>query len=342
MTPFPSSRLKAGRRAARIGGLVVAVLASLLLQAPPASADSYVCGHWVRGAILTKYTAMGGTSSPLGCPTTEELTTPNGRGKYTHFVGGSIYWTSTTGAHPVWGQIRTKWGAMGWESGALKFPTSDELTNPDGVGKRQTFEGGTMYWHPTRSNGAHAVWGKVGQEWGRQGWEAGWFGYPTSDEVNDAAEYGRKQTFSRAGTKITWSAGGSGDEPCGSECVSIQADCSGEAWVDYVKVYFNQANRNISVEVIPTPSGFADADDDTQELWESVWRCLPYPLSRLTDTEGESLYKQLACHAENSYGKPDGTHFGGETWDLESWRANVDWDYVRGPVDVWWHECNWD
>lgn len=270
-------------RTTRLAALVLAMLSGFLIQAGPASADSYVCGHWVRGAIPEKYNAIGGTASALGCPITEELTTPNGRGKYTHFQGGSIYWTSTTGAHPVWGQIRTKWGALGWETGTLRFPTSDE--------------------------------------------------------TQDTTEHGVKQTFSRAGTKITWSAGGT-DAPCSSECVSIQSSCT-EPWVNYVKVYFNQTNQHISVEVTPSSSGFDDADDDTQALWEQVWRCVSYPFSRLTASEGETLYKQLACHAEYSYPKVGGGHLGGETWDLESWRSNPDWDYVLSPTDVWNHECNW-
>lgn len=328
------------RRTTRVVVLILAAISGLLFLAGPASADSYVCGHWVRGAILDKYNAMGGSGSALGCPTTEELTTPNGRGKYTHFQGGSIYWTATTGAHPVWGQIRTKWAAMGWETSALKFPTSDELTNPDGVGKRQQFEGGTLYWHPTKSNGVHPVWGQIGAEWGRNGWEAGFFGYPTSDESSDSVEHGIKQSFARPGTKITWSAGGTG-APCSSACVSIQGSCS-ERWVTYVKVYFNLSNNRISVEVTPTAAGFDDADSDTADLWQQAWRCAPYPLSRLNDYQGESLYKQLACHANFAYPKPGGGHFGGETWDLESWRSNPSWDYVLSPTDVWDHECNWD
>ncbi|WP_413754339.1 hypothetical protein [Streptomyces sp. R-74717] len=31
--------------------------------------------------------------------------------------------TSETGAHPVWGAIRDKWGGLGWEGGKLGFPT---------------------------------------------------------------------------------------------------------------------------------------------------------------------------------------------------------------------------
>ncbi|MFI9025290.1 hypothetical protein [Streptomyces sp. NPDC053560] len=52
---------------------------------------------------------------------------------------------------------------MGREAGKLGFPLGDEPTNPDGQGKRQQFEGGTVPWHPTLSNGAHPVWGRIGE-----------------------------------------------------------------------------------------------------------------------------------------------------------------------------------
>ncbi|QHA10202.1 hypothetical protein GQF42_44405 [Streptomyces broussonetiae] len=185
--------------------LAVAATAACLtlgLQATPASADS-VCGKEVGGAILTKYNELGGEGGVLGCPTSGELTTPDGRGRYNTFDHGSIYWTATTGAHPVWGAIRDKWGAIGWEAGKLGYPVDDELTNPDGQGKRQQFEGGTVYWHPTRSNGAHPVWGRIGERWGQAQWEAGRYGYPISDEVQVPGAKGLSQMFEHG--PIAWS-----------------------------------------------------------------------------------------------------------------------------------------
>ncbi|MEV5580737.1 hypothetical protein AB0L39_19515 [Streptomyces parvus] len=68
------------------------MVAALFTGASPAAADETVCGHVVRGAIPAKYQETGGLGrSPLGCPTTPELTTPGGQGAYTHVQGGSIY-----------------------------------------------------------------------------------------------------------------------------------------------------------------------------------------------------------------------------------------------------------
>jgi uncharacterized protein with LGFP repeats len=53
----------------------------------------------VIGAIRDKWLALGGPSSFLGQPLTDELGTPDGVGRFNHFQGGSIYWTPTIGAH---------------------------------------------------------------------------------------------------------------------------------------------------------------------------------------------------------------------------------------------------
>jgi len=56
-----------------------------------------------------------GHRSPVGFPVTNELVAPDRIGRYNHFSTnlfsqtGSIYWTSTTGAHSVVGAIRDRW-----------------------------------------------------------------------------------------------------------------------------------------------------------------------------------------------------------------------------------------
>ena len=49
--------------------------------------------------ILAKWRETGGDTGFLGAPQTAESVCPDGRGRYIHFAGGSIYWTPTTGAH---------------------------------------------------------------------------------------------------------------------------------------------------------------------------------------------------------------------------------------------------
>ncbi|WP_432486792.1 family 43 glycosylhydrolase [Kineococcus sp. SYSU DK018] len=100
--------------------------------------------HEVRGAIREKWLATGGADGPLGPPTSDEVPTPGGRGAFSHFLGGSIYFSPATGAHVVRGAIQSAWGDSGWEAGPLGFPVSDEYDVPGG--KRSDFENGSLVW----------------------------------------------------------------------------------------------------------------------------------------------------------------------------------------------------
>ena len=83
-------------------------------------------------------------------PVNDETATPGGGiGRYNHFQGGSIYWTPATGAHEVHGAIRKLWAGMGWERSFLGYPTSDELSTEDGLGRYSEFQHGSIYWRPT-------------------------------------------------------------------------------------------------------------------------------------------------------------------------------------------------
>ncbi len=104
--------------------------------------------HEVHGAIRQKWKGLGWEGSFLGYPITDETSCPDGRGRFNHFQGGSIYWTPETGAHEVHGAIRRKWRELGWERSFLGYPTTDETPTPDGRGRFNHFQGGSIYWTP--------------------------------------------------------------------------------------------------------------------------------------------------------------------------------------------------
>ncbi|MDP9883485.1 uncharacterized protein with LGFP repeats [Sinomonas atrocyanea] len=164
--------------------------------------------HSVQGAIRSNWAASGWERGPLGYPTTDEMGTPDGKGRYNHFNGSggaSIYWTPTTGAHSVRGAIRSNWAASGWERGPLGYPTTDELGTPDGVGRYNHFNGSSgssIYWSPT--TGAHSIRGAIRAEWAASGWEKGPLGYPTTDEMGAPDGSGRYNHFSKSAS-IYWS-----------------------------------------------------------------------------------------------------------------------------------------
>ena len=109
------------------------------------------------------------------------MATPDGVGRYRHWAGGSLYWTPGRGAHLVLGAIRDKWASLGWERGVLSYPVIDELPTPDGVGRFNHFQGGSIYWRP--EIGAYEVHGAIRERWAALGWERGWLGYPVTDET---------------------------------------------------------------------------------------------------------------------------------------------------------------
>jgi uncharacterized protein with LGFP repeats len=124
---------------------------------------------------------------------------PDGRGRSRDFDNGSIYWTPETGAHEVHGDIRVKYAQT---SRWIGYPTTDETGTPDGVGRFNHFEHGSIYWTP--ETGAHEVHGAIRDCWAQMGWERSELGYPTSDEHDIPG--GRASRFQRG--EITWTPQG--------------------------------------------------------------------------------------------------------------------------------------
>ncbi len=98
--------------------------------------------------ISDKYAAMGGKNGTLGAATTQELTAPDGVGRYQHFSNGSIYWSPFTPAVAVQGLIRDRWAQLGWEKSYLGYPMTDEIDTYDKLGKQTKFQGGELVWRP--------------------------------------------------------------------------------------------------------------------------------------------------------------------------------------------------
>lgn len=154
----------------------------------------------VYGGIGGLWRALGAERGIHGYPRSGEQATPNGRGRYNDFQDGGIYWLPELGAHSVHGAIYQKWQAFGYEGGLLGFPLTSETPTPDGAGRFNHFEGGSVYWTP--ATGAHEVHGAIRARWQNRGWERSYLGYPTSDEFDVPG--GRRSTFQHG--DITWTA----------------------------------------------------------------------------------------------------------------------------------------
>ena len=153
----------------------------------------------VQGAILEDYRNPRDLRPRSAYPTTDELPTPDGVGRFNHFTYGmSIYWTPATGAHALYGAIREHWAATGWERN-LGYPLTTELYMRDGA-RRVEFQHGEIFW--SRATGAHFVRGALRARWRELGATGGRLGFPVSDEY--AVPGGMRSDFQ--GGSLFWNA----------------------------------------------------------------------------------------------------------------------------------------
>src|SRR4030095_3498212 len=100
--------------------------------------------------------------SAIGYPITEELIPPDQVGRLQHFQQGSIYYHPSIGAFEGRGLIPAPWASLGWERSFLGYPLTDETGTPDGVGRYNHFQGGSIYFTPaTGEIGRAACRGRV-------------------------------------------------------------------------------------------------------------------------------------------------------------------------------------
>ncbi len=147
----------------------------------------------IGGAILAKWNSLGGAGGLVGAVQGGDIVCPDRVGHFVHVADGSIYWTPATGAAWVRGSILVKWGTLGWERCALGYPVTDEAGCPDGVGRFNHFQSGSIYW--TAGTGAFSVHGDIRAKWASLGWERCALGYPVTDETGCLDGVGRFNHF---------------------------------------------------------------------------------------------------------------------------------------------------
>jgi uncharacterized protein with LGFP repeats len=179
-----------------------------------------------QNPIDAKHASLGGANGFLGLPVGAEFGGPGARARA--YQGGSIYWSTGTGAFEVHGAILRTWAGTGWERGVLGWPITDETITPDRVGRYNHFQSGSAYWTP--STGAHEVHGAIRNTWASHGWERGPVGYPVTSELLTRDGLGRYNHFQsgsiywtpatgaqevRGAIRGTWSALGGETGPLG-------------------------------------------------------------------------------------------------------------------------------
>ena len=142
----------------------------------------------IHGAIYLKHESIGGIYSPLGHVQTDVSTLADGRGRATIFEnGGVIYYTSTTGAHAVWGGLLDAYLAYGGYQSDAGYPTSDRQSVGDDRGV--TFTTQTAQVWGTSTTGSWLVPAPILGQYRDQGGPGGALGYPTgpSQRLSDGS-----------------------------------------------------------------------------------------------------------------------------------------------------------
>ncbi|WP_370629220.1 hypothetical protein [Paenarthrobacter nitroguajacolicus] len=143
------------------------------------------------GAITNKYAAIGGPAY-AGDPISNEMYGLKNGGAGQAFQYGSIYHSPLSGTFFSTGVMRGKWGSTGYENGFLGYPASDEIRMTRGA-LGQAYQNGSIYWGG--STGVHISMGAIRAAWGAAGYERGYLGYPTTDEISGMAKGGIGQAY---------------------------------------------------------------------------------------------------------------------------------------------------
>jgi GH25 family lysozyme M1 (1,4-beta-N-acetylmuramidase) len=161
--------------------------------------------NFAADPVQAYYRSLGGATSYLGSPVGGEYK-PSAGGLAQNYTSGSIYWSSSTGAHAVHGAILARYQGLGGPAGVLGYPTTDESVTPGGTGRYNHFAGSggsSIYWTPT--TGAHGIQGAIRAHWAALGWERSALGYPTTDETVTPGGVGRYNHFAGSGgSSIYW------------------------------------------------------------------------------------------------------------------------------------------
>ena len=144
----------------------------------------------VYGEIYLRYAALGGVSSFLGRPTSDEENAEGG-GRVSKFAGGDIYWLGVSGANEVHGAIRERYLALRGPGGPLGYPTCGEtqvMSRGKEIGRFNRFSNnGAIYWSGT--TGAWEVYGPVLSAWeGEAKGVSGVLGFPIAAQEHMPAK----------------------------------------------------------------------------------------------------------------------------------------------------------
>ncbi|MBP3043502.1 hypothetical protein KKR91_10855 [Arthrobacter jiangjiafuii] len=152
-----------------------------------------------NGPIREAWRRSGFENSPIGYPTTNQVTLADG-GTSQEYQRGTIIHSPASGAWIVTGAVRNVWRAAGAEKSDLKYPVGEEVRMGT-QGTYQDYQGGAMIW--SAATGAQiSKKGPIRSAWGATGFNSSYLGLPTGPETSMGTQ-GKYQDYQ--GGAIIWS-----------------------------------------------------------------------------------------------------------------------------------------
>ena len=196
-----------------------------------------------------------------------------GQGYIIRYEAADIYYSAATGAYEVHGDIRAKYNAFGAANGVLGLPMTDETGTPDGIGRFNHFQGGSIYW--TIKTGPMMVRGAIRDMWAAQGWENSAFGYPIADEH-------RKVIFNPVGNPPEfWSKFQNGAiySKNNIAAAAVVADIAPQDLTNLVRKTFDRALKDADSDLgIEGGVNVLNISDWSFGFWESQKRTITYEI----------------------------------------------------------------
>lgn len=153
-------------------------------------------------SALYRYTPYQPNSAALaaGTGTGDSCSSYGNRNFYNLFTE----WFGSTQSYEVHGGILSTYDDVGGYP-ALGLPTMNEDCSLRDGWCYQIFERGTIYW--SENTGGHNIHGGIKDKWTSLGYEWGWLGFPTSNEIGGLKDGGVYQSFENGVIYYTDSTG---------------------------------------------------------------------------------------------------------------------------------------
>ena len=128
--------------------------------------------------IISRWTSIGGTQSPLGQVESKEYRVTNGAAQV--FDRGRIFYSPRTGARELYGPILARYRRLGGPGSDLGLPRT--AVKEKSTGHRATFQGGVVY--SNRATGTVPLIGRIAKRYLRYGGVTSDLGWPTGTNFN--------------------------------------------------------------------------------------------------------------------------------------------------------------